>query len=414
MKEVERTTIAAALQGSATLAARALALHPLVPSVAVADRILDAYRAQEPNLARCSPDAFAGGGRPRGRDPYNGRPVSAPFVHLHCHSEYSILDGACRIKELVKRAGELEMPAVTVTDHGSMAGAVELYRHATEAGVKPIVGCEVYLVDDRFQKEAPRRALVGAPDAAGRGHGRLPQPRQARHDRLPRGLPLQAARRLRPAAAVLRRADRAHRLPVGPRLQGAARRRPAAGPRRARPARADLRPRPGLHRDPGRRHRGAPPGQPGPAAAGRRDRPAHRRHRRRPLPARRGRRPARGAALHPDRATSSSNPKRFRFENKRVLLQDARRDGPRLRAVRPRAAAAHARDRRALQRPDRARHDPAAALRRAGRRGRVRVPTRLCEAGLAERYGAVTPELQQPARSSSCRPSARWASPTTS
>ena len=50
MKEVERTTIAAALQGSATLAARALALHPLVPSVAVADRILDAYRAQEPNL----------------------------------------------------------------------------------------------------------------------------------------------------------------------------------------------------------------------------------------------------------------------------------------------------------------------------------------------------------------------------
>ena len=83
-----------------------------------------------------------------------GVPVSAPFVHLHCHSEYSILDGACRIKELVKRAAELEMPAVTVTDHGSMAGAVELYRNATDAGVKPIVGCEVYLVDDRFQKEA--------------------------------------------------------------------------------------------------------------------------------------------------------------------------------------------------------------------------------------------------------------------
>ena len=71
------------------------------------------------------------------------------FAHLHCHSEYSILDGACRIKELVKRAVELEMPAVTVTDHGSMAGAVELYRNATKAGVKPIVGCEVYLVDDR-------------------------------------------------------------------------------------------------------------------------------------------------------------------------------------------------------------------------------------------------------------------------
>ncbi len=83
-----------------------------------------------------------------------GVPCPSPFVHLHCHSEYSILDGACRIKELVKRAVELEMPAVTVTDHGSMAGAVELYRNATAAGVKPIVGCEVYLVDDRFQKEA--------------------------------------------------------------------------------------------------------------------------------------------------------------------------------------------------------------------------------------------------------------------
>ncbi|MBJ7249650.1 MAG: PHP domain-containing protein, partial [Thermoleophilia bacterium] len=56
--------------------------------------------------------------------------MSTEFVHLHCHSEYSILDGACRIKDLVERAAELEMPAVTVTDHGSMAGAVDLYRTA--------------------------------------------------------------------------------------------------------------------------------------------------------------------------------------------------------------------------------------------------------------------------------------------
>ncbi len=75
------------------------------------------------------------------------------FVHLHCHSEYSILDGACRIREVVERAVEFEMPAVTVTDHGSMAGAVELYRTATKAGIKPIMGCEIYLVDDRFQRE---------------------------------------------------------------------------------------------------------------------------------------------------------------------------------------------------------------------------------------------------------------------
>jgi DNA polymerase III subunit alpha len=79
--------------------------------------------------------------------------VSENFVHLHCHSEYSILDGACRIREVVERAAEFEMPAVTVTDHGSMAGAVELYRTATKAGIKPIMGCEIYLVDDRFQRE---------------------------------------------------------------------------------------------------------------------------------------------------------------------------------------------------------------------------------------------------------------------
>jgi DNA polymerase-3 subunit alpha len=73
----------------------------------------------------------------------------APFVHLHVHSEYSILDGACRIPDLAARAAELEMPAVGLTDHGSLAGAVELYREAGKAGIKPIIGCEVYVADDR-------------------------------------------------------------------------------------------------------------------------------------------------------------------------------------------------------------------------------------------------------------------------
>ncbi len=75
--------------------------------------------------------------------------VAAPFVHLHVHSEYSILDGACRIKDLVARAAELEMPAVGLTDHGSLAGAIDLYRHANKAGVRPVIGCEVYVCDDR-------------------------------------------------------------------------------------------------------------------------------------------------------------------------------------------------------------------------------------------------------------------------
>ncbi len=73
----------------------------------------------------------------------------APFVHLHVHSEYSILDGACRIPALAQRAAELGMPAVSLTDHGSLAGAVELYREATKQGVKPLIGCEVYVADDR-------------------------------------------------------------------------------------------------------------------------------------------------------------------------------------------------------------------------------------------------------------------------
>jgi DNA polymerase III subunit alpha len=72
----------------------------------------------------------------------------APFVHLHVHSEYSILDGACRVPALAARAAELEMPAVALTDHGSLAGAVELYRETGKQGVKPLIGCEVYVCDD--------------------------------------------------------------------------------------------------------------------------------------------------------------------------------------------------------------------------------------------------------------------------
>ena len=77
----------------------------------------------------------------------------AAFVHLHVHSEYSILDGACRIPALAARASELGMPAVTLTDHGSLAGAVELQREARKQGIKPIVGCEVYVADDRRRQE---------------------------------------------------------------------------------------------------------------------------------------------------------------------------------------------------------------------------------------------------------------------
>ena len=79
--------------------------------------------------------------------------MPSPFVHLHVHSEYSILDGACRIPALAARAAELEMPAVGLTDHGSLAGAVQLYQHTRKVGVKPIIGCEVYVCDDSSKQQ---------------------------------------------------------------------------------------------------------------------------------------------------------------------------------------------------------------------------------------------------------------------
>jgi DNA polymerase-3 subunit alpha len=69
----------------------------------------------------------------------------APFVHLHLHTEYSLLDGAIRTKDLMKRAVEYGMPAVAMTDHGNLFGAVEFYQNAEKAGVKPIIGCEMYV-----------------------------------------------------------------------------------------------------------------------------------------------------------------------------------------------------------------------------------------------------------------------------
>jgi DNA polymerase-3 subunit alpha len=67
------------------------------------------------------------------------------FVHLHLHTEYSLLDGAIRMKELMKKAIEFKMPAVAITDHGNLFGAIEFYQEARRAGVKPIIGCEAYI-----------------------------------------------------------------------------------------------------------------------------------------------------------------------------------------------------------------------------------------------------------------------------
>ena len=67
------------------------------------------------------------------------------FVHLHLHSEYSLLDGACRIKEIPKAAAAAGHTAVAITDHGAMYGAVAFFKACREEGIKPIIGCEVYV-----------------------------------------------------------------------------------------------------------------------------------------------------------------------------------------------------------------------------------------------------------------------------
>ena len=79
---------------------------------------------------------------------------NSDFVNLHVHSEYSLLDGACRIKNLIQRVKELGQTAVAVTDHGNMYGAVEFYKEAKKEGIKPIIGCEVYVAPrTRFDRE---------------------------------------------------------------------------------------------------------------------------------------------------------------------------------------------------------------------------------------------------------------------
>ncbi|MGA2853975.1 MAG: DNA polymerase III subunit alpha [Verrucomicrobiota bacterium] len=76
------------------------------------------------------------------------------FVHLHLHTEYSLLDGACRLDRLVDKAHELKFPALAITDHGAMYGAIDFYKAAREKGIKPIIGCEVYVAPgSRLEKK---------------------------------------------------------------------------------------------------------------------------------------------------------------------------------------------------------------------------------------------------------------------
>ena len=95
------------------------------------------------------------------------------FVHLHLHTEYSLLDGAIRMKELMKKAKQFGMPAVAITDHGNLYGAIEFYQEAKKAGIKPIIGCEAYMapgsIKDRpnNMRDAAYHFTLLAKDATG-------------------------------------------------------------------------------------------------------------------------------------------------------------------------------------------------------------------------------------------------------
>jgi len=84
-------------------------------------------------------------------------PQHKPFVHLHVHTEFSLLDGAARIKKLVKLCKEYNMPAVAITDHGNMYGATRFFDACKEAGIKPIFGTEFYVADDLYEKTGKQK-----------------------------------------------------------------------------------------------------------------------------------------------------------------------------------------------------------------------------------------------------------------
>ena len=267
------------------------------------------------------------------------------FVHLHCHSEYSLLDGANRIDDLIARALELEQPALAITDHGNLHAAWEFQEKAKKAKLKPIIGMEAYVAPgDRRVKgraDAGREAVLPS-GAARAGHGGLQEPGQALLARLHGRLLHQAARRSGAARQVQRGADRELRVP---RRRS---RHQARGGRHGGRARGRLLVRrrlqgPLLPRGAGARLRGAGPAQRADPEARRGAEPADRGDERRALPARHGPRRARRAAVHrPGEGLRRPEPDALRPG---PLLQERSGDAVALPGA-PRRAGEHAPDRR--------------------------------------------------------------------
>ena len=150
-------------------------------------------------------------GRKRRQEALSGRAGVGPralnsdaeFVHLHLHTEFSLLDGACRIGELLDRVAELKMPAVAVTEHGNLFSAVTFHDEARKRGVKPILGCEVYVAP------GARTDRSGTPGETANHLVLLAETNEGFHNliklvssRVHRGLLLQAAHRQGAAGAA--------------------------------------------------------------------------------------------------------------------------------------------------------------------------------------------------------------------
>ncbi len=324
-----------------------------------------------------------------------------PAVHLHVHSEYSLLDGACKIDALAERAAAFGQPALGLTDHGVMNGAIELYK-----------ACEEGTASSRSSASRPTSWTTSTTEAVRYERNHLTLLAASNEGfrnlvKLTSAGFLEGYRRgkanvdLRPARALLEGRDRAHRLPAVALLPPPRRGQPGRGARPRRRPDADLRRRERLLRGPEERHRRAGQGERGHRAHRPRGRPAARGHRRRPLPAPRGLRPPRGAAVRADQVHAGRAEAALRHQ--RVLSEGQRRDGGVVRGVAG-GGAQHARDRGALRGRDRARQDADPALPDAGRPGRGRVPARAGARGAAR---AATATRRRPRRWSGSRPSSR-------
>ena len=97
--------------------------------------------------------------------------MSRSFAHLHLHTEYSMLDGASRIEEVVAAAAADGQPAVGITDHGNMYGVLEFYKECRKQGVKPVIGTEAYMAhDSRAERPARRGRVDDSGGEIGRAH----------------------------------------------------------------------------------------------------------------------------------------------------------------------------------------------------------------------------------------------------